>query len=136
MNVVGHWSTLMFSPHEPANEVLALLPDGSGVYEYYWWRLSFYATFTYSLDGDLLTVRGVKDYDFDFDTKTQTETDSAWVFSTRVSLAAGRDHAGEEVEILQLAEALPLTKEVRFGRTTAAQDMQYYSLPSFWEEEA
>jgi len=136
MNLVGTWSTLMFFPHDPANDVLAFLPDGTGVYEYYWWRLSFYATFTYSLEGDLLTVRGVKDYDFDFDTKTQTETDSSWVFSTQVSLAAGPSQLEEQVEILELAAALPLTKELRFGRTTAAADMQYYGMPSFWEEES
>jgi hypothetical protein len=136
MSLVGTWSTLLFYPHDPADDVLVFLPDGTGVYEYYWWRLSFYATFTYTLVDDLLTVVGVSDHDFDFETKTQQESAADWRFATRISFATGSGAlpADEPVEILQLEEALPMTSQVRFGRSTAAADMQYYSIPSFWEE--
>ncbi len=135
MSLVGKWSTLLFQPHEPANEVLVFLPDGTGVYEYYWWRLSFYATFTYSLAEDLLTVVGVSDHDFNFETKTQLESAASWRFATPITFTSGSGvlSADEPVEILELAEPLPMTEQVRFGRSTAA-DMQYYTIPSFWEE--
>ncbi len=136
MSLVGKWSTLLFAPHEPANEVLVFLADGTGVYEYYWWRLSFYATFTYTLADDLLTVVGVSDHDFNFETKTQLESAASWRFATPItfSLGSGVLSPDEPVEILELAEALPMTKQVRFGRSTAAADMQYYTIPAFWEE--
>ncbi len=54
--IVGIWSTVAFFHHDPQDEVLVFLPNGRGIFEFWWWHLSSYHTFSYRIENDLLII--------------------------------------------------------------------------------
>lgn len=130
MNIVGRWNRIVDDDDAPEDEVLTFLPDGTGVYEYYWWRLSFYATFRYTFDGTTLRCDGLYDYDYDFEIEMQRESAADWTFTTTVTF----DAAQHPFEVLELAHPMPISDQRYFKRTIAAENMHNFQMPTFWEE--
>jgi hypothetical protein len=136
-DIIGQWSTYWFY-HDPADEVLVFLPDGKGVFEYYWWRLSHYETFTYRVDGKTLSAIGDKTFNYDFDQNAIKESPSTLRFSGKFWVReANLEEAKLGCEaILELDKALkemfPATN--KFGRNSIHRDISNYKLPVFNEE--
>ncbi|NJN55159.1 MAG: hypothetical protein HC804_10590 [Anaerolineae bacterium] len=137
-NIIGRWSTSWFS-HDPADEVLVFLPDGCGVFEYYWWRLSSYDTFAYEIEDGNLLIIGDMSFSYDQDQRIMVEEPSPLQFSGKFQIrevSSEESISGCEV-ILELSEPLnnfsPHTS--LFGRKAAHKNVSDYKPPTFWEAE-
>lgn len=133
-NITGRWSTAWFY-HDPADEVLVFLPDGSGVFEYHWWTLNSYETFSYRVEGDYLYLTVNTQYTSDSEENTVKETPSDIDFSGRFRIREPNPEesaAGCEV-ILEfetpLMDNFPATKKL--GRRVSDADVSDYRLPLF-----
>jgi hypothetical protein len=135
-SIVGRWSTGWFY-HDPADEVLVFFPDGSGVFEYYWWKLTYYETFDYRVEESYLYATGKTQYRGGSETKMVEETHSDLSFSGRFQI---REPRSEELAsgcgvILEfdkpLISALPATEKL--GRRISDADVSAYRLPTFDE---
>jgi len=130
--LIGRWSTLGFYPHDPQNEVLVFLPDGTGVFEFYWWRLSSYETFNYVVESNQLTIHGTEMYAYSDDTKhVETET-SRLRFVSSFSIRQD-DHQATTgyVNLLEFDRPFSLSRATKFGRRAADVDVSVYKPPVF-----
>jgi len=133
--IIGQWSTSWFYS-DPADEVLVLFPDGKGVFEYHWWQLSHYETFTYQIDGEILSIAGDKLFSYNYDQNIVEESPSTLQFSGKYRI---REANPEEIKsgctkILEFDE--PLQEEFpstdKFGQSVDQPDLSDYKLPENW----
>ena len=133
--IIGQWSTAWFYS-DPADEVLILFPDGKGVFEYHWWKLSHYETFTYRIDGETLTIIGDKVFSYDSDQNSIKESPAVFEFNKRFRV---REANAEEaklgcIKILEFDE--PIKKEYpstnKFGQDSTQSNVSDYKLPTNW----
>ncbi|MBC7876544.1 MAG: hypothetical protein H7Y59_05170 [Anaerolineales bacterium] len=130
--IIGQWSTSSWFYDDPADEILVFLPDGKGVFEYHWWKLSHYETFTYQVDAETLSVIGDKNFSYDDDQNAVKESTSTFRFNGKFLI---RKANSEEINsgckiILELDE--PLQKEYpatnKFGQGNTQNNVSDYKL--------
>lgn len=138
-DIIGQWSTAWFY-QDPADEVIVFLPGGKGVFEYYWWRLSHYETFTYQVDGENLLVSGDKTFSYNPDQNIVEEIPSKLRFSGTFRIREANleeSKLGCEV-ILELNTPLegmfPTTN--KFGGNAMQRNVSNYKLPIFDEKQS
>jgi len=133
--IIGQWSTSWFYS-DPADEVLVLFPDGKGVFEYHWWQLSHYETFTYRIDGEILSITGDKLFSYNYDQKVVEESPSTFQFSGKYRIREANPKGTESqcTKILEFDE--PLQEEFpstdKFGQSVDQPDLSDYKLPENW----